>query len=363
MTRQLARLAALPPGQALSRTVAVARLGDAVWVFTPGELYQVFQTTLRERFPDVAVVVATVTNDWQPGYLPAAASYGYGIYQEVIAAVAPGSLEALTAAVIRRDSTGFSRTRDRRPQHNRCHRHGGHREPAWISRAHLRSAGLLHYCDGCTSRPHRCPECPRCGIAPPPQSSPLRRPPRLGPGEQRLLPGRPAGQGGAGAAEPEDRVDRVHPGRGPARHAHPDPDDRRPDLRPDPHRAVDRRRRPDRHSSGPSNSATAGTRTPTRSPPTRSTSTSPTSPSCTRSTATPAWSSSSPTWARRRPPGWRPTRRACTASSGCGPATAARTGSTVYDLPRPIAIADAPKGPPDPNQPPVKDPKARQPGR
>jgi hypothetical protein len=44
-------------------------------------------------------VVATLTNDWQPGYLPAAGSYGYGIYQDVIAAVAPGSLEALTQAV------------------------------------------------------------------------------------------------------------------------------------------------------------------------------------------------------------------------------------------------------------------------
>ncbi len=47
------------------------------------------------------MVVATLTNDWQPGYLPAAGSYGYGIYQDVIAAVAPGSLEALTGMVIR----------------------------------------------------------------------------------------------------------------------------------------------------------------------------------------------------------------------------------------------------------------------
>jgi hypothetical protein len=79
----------------------VARLGGAVWVFTAGELYQHFQTTLRGRFPEAAVVVATVTNNWQPGYLPAAGSYGSGIYQEVIAAVAPGSLEALTEAVCR----------------------------------------------------------------------------------------------------------------------------------------------------------------------------------------------------------------------------------------------------------------------
>lgn len=101
MTRQLARLAAMPNGPAYPYRVGVARLGDSVWVFCPGELYQKFQTTLRERFPNVAVVIATVTNDWQPGYLPAASSYGYGIYQETIAAVAPGALETVTEVVSR----------------------------------------------------------------------------------------------------------------------------------------------------------------------------------------------------------------------------------------------------------------------
>ena len=101
MTRQLARLAALPAGKAYPLRVTVARLGDALWVFTAGELYQQFQIALRERFPQFAVVVCTLTNDWQPGYLPAAASYGYGIYQEIIAAVAPGTLEALTETVCR----------------------------------------------------------------------------------------------------------------------------------------------------------------------------------------------------------------------------------------------------------------------
>ncbi|MBA4062471.1 MAG: hypothetical protein C0501_01955 [Isosphaera sp.] len=101
MTRQLARLAAMPPGPAYPYRVAVVRLGDSVWVFCPGELYQVFQTTLRARFPHLAVVVATVANDWQPGYLPAAGSYGYGIYQEVIAAVAPGALETVIETVSR----------------------------------------------------------------------------------------------------------------------------------------------------------------------------------------------------------------------------------------------------------------------
>jgi hypothetical protein len=45
--------------------------------------------------------VTTLTNDWHPGYLPTASSYGYGIYQDVIAAVAPGCLEVLTESVAR----------------------------------------------------------------------------------------------------------------------------------------------------------------------------------------------------------------------------------------------------------------------
>jgi hypothetical protein len=101
MRRQLARLASLPAGRTYPYTVTLAQLGDALWIFTPGELYQVFQTTLRSRFPNHAVVVSTVTGDWQPGYVPPAASYGYEIYQEEIAAVAPGCLEVLMETVTR----------------------------------------------------------------------------------------------------------------------------------------------------------------------------------------------------------------------------------------------------------------------
>ncbi len=73
-----------------------------MWIFVPGELYQVFQTTLRERFAPRPVFVTTLTNDWQPGYIPPAATYGYGIYQEVIAATAAGSQETLIEAISRR---------------------------------------------------------------------------------------------------------------------------------------------------------------------------------------------------------------------------------------------------------------------
>jgi hypothetical protein len=99
MTRQLARLRTLPPGKTFPLRVTIGQLGDALWVLVPGELYQVFQTTLRERFAPRPVIIATLTNDWHPGYIPAEASYGRGIYQDVIAAVAPGSLELLVETV------------------------------------------------------------------------------------------------------------------------------------------------------------------------------------------------------------------------------------------------------------------------
>ena len=101
MNRQLIRLSALPPGPAYPYPVTIGRLGTALWVLVPGELYQVFQTTLRSRFLNEAVVVATLTNDWQPGYLPATSAYGHGIYQETIAVVAAGGLETLTETVAR----------------------------------------------------------------------------------------------------------------------------------------------------------------------------------------------------------------------------------------------------------------------
>jgi hypothetical protein len=99
MSRQLARLAALPPGPCFPYDLNVLRLGDAVWLFLPGELYQGLQSTLRRRFPQLPLVIATIANDWQPGYIPAADAYGQGIYQDEIAAVASGSLERIIAAV------------------------------------------------------------------------------------------------------------------------------------------------------------------------------------------------------------------------------------------------------------------------
>jgi hypothetical protein len=101
-TRQLSRLQALGSGPSYPLNVTIGLVGQSLWVLVPGELYQIFQTTLRDTFPEHPAIVATLTNDWQPGYIPPASAYGHDIYQEVIAATAPGSLELLIQQCILR---------------------------------------------------------------------------------------------------------------------------------------------------------------------------------------------------------------------------------------------------------------------
>lgn len=93
MTRQLARLRALPPGKTVSLTGSLAQWGDAYWVAVAAEHYSLLQRSLRERFAECPIIVTTMTNGWQPGYVPEAGTFGRGIYQETVALVAPGSLE------------------------------------------------------------------------------------------------------------------------------------------------------------------------------------------------------------------------------------------------------------------------------
>lgn len=101
MTRQITRLSSLSGTKTHPYTFLLAIWGDSFWVFLPGELYQMFQINLRKRFPSHAVIVATLSNEWQPGYLPEVSTYGYGIYQEKIATLAPGCLEILLETVTR----------------------------------------------------------------------------------------------------------------------------------------------------------------------------------------------------------------------------------------------------------------------
>ncbi|MDZ4820775.1 MAG: hypothetical protein SGJ20_17555 [Planctomycetota bacterium] len=102
-TEQLSRLAdrleGLPVGKDYPYPVDLQRIGEAVWLFVPGELYQDFQVELRAAFPAIPLIIATMSGSWNPAYLPKASSYGYGIYQDTCAVVAPGSLEQLIEAV------------------------------------------------------------------------------------------------------------------------------------------------------------------------------------------------------------------------------------------------------------------------
>jgi hypothetical protein len=93
--RQMTRLGGLPRGSVFPMPVTAWQMGDAVWVTVEGELYNVFQRTLRERFPGHALVLITLANGSRPSYLPVRAAYGTTLYQQSVAVTAPGSLELL----------------------------------------------------------------------------------------------------------------------------------------------------------------------------------------------------------------------------------------------------------------------------
>lgn len=99
MTRWLARLPALPPGPLFPLPVSLWQTGDALWLAVEAEHYSLLQRGLRERFPDVPIVVMTLANGARATYLPTADAYGKGIYQESIAVLAPGCLEQLMEAI------------------------------------------------------------------------------------------------------------------------------------------------------------------------------------------------------------------------------------------------------------------------
>ena len=98
-TRMIRRLEQLPAGENYPLSIELWRLGDAIWLFVPGEHYSFLQTSLRARFPGVPIMVVTLTGGWGPSYIPTRETYGKGIYQESIAVTAPGSLEQIVEHV------------------------------------------------------------------------------------------------------------------------------------------------------------------------------------------------------------------------------------------------------------------------
>jgi hypothetical protein len=96
-TRMITRLKQLPDGETFPYQLVVWRMGDAIWLAAQGEPYNLLQSALRQKFAGTPVVVCSIANGWGPSYLPPAELYDRGIYQESIAALAPGSLEAVIA--------------------------------------------------------------------------------------------------------------------------------------------------------------------------------------------------------------------------------------------------------------------------
>ncbi len=77
----------------------VWRIGGSVMVGQPSEAYSLFQTELRRRFPEQALVVMNLVNGPGLGYLPDAGSYQFerDLYQVWQTPFARGSLERLLA--------------------------------------------------------------------------------------------------------------------------------------------------------------------------------------------------------------------------------------------------------------------------
>jgi len=94
-TRRLQRIESLPPGETLSYSIWLWKFGDAFWLIVEGEPYQVLQRSLRERFPGVPIVVASLANGARAGYMIPAEAYGTGRYPDTIAVLAKGSLETV----------------------------------------------------------------------------------------------------------------------------------------------------------------------------------------------------------------------------------------------------------------------------
>ena len=80
--------------------LTACRLGDAVWVASPGEAYSALQLDLRSRFPDRVVVVANLTGGAHHGYLPPKQAYALNLYQVWQTPAGAGALETVRDALV-----------------------------------------------------------------------------------------------------------------------------------------------------------------------------------------------------------------------------------------------------------------------
>ncbi len=93
--RRLQRLKFLPAGESIPFSIWLWSIGNAFWLAVEGEPYQILQRSLRERFPGVPIMVASLANGARANYLIPAGAYGSGRYPDTIAVLAKGSLETV----------------------------------------------------------------------------------------------------------------------------------------------------------------------------------------------------------------------------------------------------------------------------
>jgi hypothetical protein len=110
LRRQISRMQSVASEDGLALAATLLNLGGAVWILVAAEHYQQLQVELRARFRNRPLLIATLTDGWEPGYLPTAETYGRGIYQESIALAAPGSLEKVIDQIARRISSAPTAT-------------------------------------------------------------------------------------------------------------------------------------------------------------------------------------------------------------------------------------------------------------
>jgi hypothetical protein len=97
--RWLARLDDFPEGMAYPLRFSIHFMGDALWVTSGGEPYNLLQVEIRRRFPGFIVLFSPLAGNMQVAYLLSADRYGKGVYQEEPSILAQGCLEMLIDAI------------------------------------------------------------------------------------------------------------------------------------------------------------------------------------------------------------------------------------------------------------------------
>jgi hypothetical protein len=100
MTRLKQFVQNLAEGLSEGFPIWVVRLGRSFLVGVPAEAFTDLQVSLRQRFPGLAIIVTNDTNGTY-NYLPPAAYYGNGAYEQDCADFGPGALEIVTIEATR----------------------------------------------------------------------------------------------------------------------------------------------------------------------------------------------------------------------------------------------------------------------